>query len=197
FHAQTTDKILVLTTGGKVYTIGADRLPGGRGHGEPIRIMVDMDNDQDIVTAFVHDPQVRRLVVSHEGNGFVVSEADVVANTRKGKQVMNVKTPDEARFCVPVSGDHVAIVGENRKLLVFPLDQVPEMTRGKGVRLQRFKDGGVSDIKTFAIADGLTWTDSAGRVFTRAEADLAEWSGARAAAGRMVPKGFPRTGKFG
>ena len=197
FHAQTTDKILVLTTGGKVYTIGADRLPGGRGHGEPIRIMVDMDNDQDIVTAFVHDPQVRRLVVSHEGNGFVVSEADVVANTRKGKQVMNVKTPAEARFCVPVSGDHVAIVGENRKLLVFPLDQVPEMTRGKGVRLQRFKDGGVSDIKTFAIADGLTWTDSAGRVFTRAEADLAEWSGARAAAGRMVPKGFPRTGKFG
>ncbi|MFP1633107.1 DNA topoisomerase IV subunit A [Zhengella sp. ZM62] len=197
FHAQTTDKILVLTTGGKVYTIGADRLPGGRGHGEPIRIMVDMDNDQDIVTAFVHDPQVRRLLVSHEGNGFVVPEADVVANTRKGRQVMNVKTPDEARFFVPVTGDHVAIVGENRKLLVFPLDQVPEMTRGKGVRLQRYKDGGVSDIRTFAMADGLTWTDSAGRTFTRSQAELAEWTGARAAAGRMVPKGFPRTGKFG
>ncbi|PHP66911.1 DNA topoisomerase IV subunit A [Zhengella mangrovi] len=197
FHAQTTDKILVLTTGGKIFTIGADRLPGGRGHGEPIRIMVDMDNDQDIVTAFVHDPQVRRLVVSHDGNGFLVPEADVIANTRKGKQVMNVKTPDEARFCVPVSGDHVAIVGENRKLLVFPLEQVPEMTRGKGVRLQRYKDGGVSDIKTFAMAGGLTWTDSAERTFTRSEAELTEWIGVRAAAGRMVPKGFPRTGKFG
>ena len=197
FPAQTTDKILVFTTGGKFYTIGADRLPGGRGHGEPIRIIVDMENDQDIVTAFVHDPRRKLLLVSHQGNGFVVPEAEVVANTRKGRQVMNVKAPDEASKCLPVAGDHLAIVGDNRKLLVFPLSEVPEMTRGKGVRLQKYKDGGVLDAKTFAIETGLTWQDSADRVFTRGRAELADWIGERAGAGRMVPKGFPRTGKFG
>ena len=197
FPAQTTDKILVFTTGGKFYTIGADRLPGGRGHGEPIRIIVDMENDQDIVTAFVHDPKRRLLLVSHEGNGFIVPEAEVVANTRKGKQVMNVKAPDEAAKCLPVAGDHLAIVGDNRKMLVFPLTEIPEMARGKGVRLQKYKDGGVLDAKAFAIETGLTWHDSADRVFTRSRADLAEWIGERASAGRMVPKGFPRTGKFG
>ncbi|MCC0030137.1 MAG: DNA topoisomerase IV subunit A [Brucellaceae bacterium] len=196
FHAQTTDKIIVFTTGGKAYTIGADRLPGGRGHGEPIRLIVDMENDQDIVAAFVHDPQRRLLLVSWQGNGFVVPEAEIVANTRKGKQVMNVKTPDEARFCVPSAGDHVAIVGDNRKLLVFPLAEVPEMTRGKGVRLQKYKDGGVADVKAFAMEAGLTWTDSAGREFNRPQAELAEWIGTRAQAGRMVPKGFPRSGRF-
>ncbi|MGQ2902917.1 MAG: DNA topoisomerase IV subunit A [Neoaquamicrobium sediminum] len=196
FHAQTTDKILVFTTGGKFYTIGADRLPGGRGHGEPIRIMVDMDNEQDIVTAFVHDPSRKLLLVSHQGNGFVVPEGEVVANTRKGKQVMNVKSPDEAKICAPVSGDHLAIVGENRKLIVFPLPDVPEMTRGKGVRLQKYKDGGVSDAKSFAMETGLSWTDSADRTFVKTREELAEWIGARAGAGRMVPKGFPRTGRF-
>ncbi|MGB3831640.1 MAG: DNA topoisomerase IV subunit A [Mesorhizobium sp.] len=197
FHAQTTDKILVFTTGGKFYTIGADRLPGGRGHGEPIRIIVDMDNDQDIVTAFVHDPNRKLLLASHQGNGFLVPEGEVVANTRKGRQVMNIKAPDEARICVPVAGDHVAIVGENRKMLVFALSEVPEMARGKGVRLQKYKDGGVLDLKTFAMEAGLSWQDSAERTFTRSQAELAEWIGARASAGRMVPKGFPRTGKFG
>ncbi|WP_367715010.1 DNA topoisomerase IV subunit A [Nitratireductor sp. GISD-1A_MAKvit] len=197
FHAQTTDKILLFTTGGKVFTIGADRLPGGRGHGEPVRIMVDMDNDQAIVTAFAHDPERKLLVVSHAGNGFVVAEKEIVANTRKGKQVMNVKAPDEAKLCLPVSGDHVAVVGQNRKLLVFPLSEVPEMTRGKGVRLQRYKDGGVSDIKTFAMEEGLSWKDSADRTFVKTREELTEWMGNRAAAGRMAPKGFPRTGKFG
>ncbi|MCV0396338.1 MAG: DNA topoisomerase IV subunit A [Rhizobiaceae bacterium] len=197
FHAQTTDKILVFTTGGKVYTIGADRLPGGRGHGEPIRIMVDMDNEQAIVTAFVHDPARKLLVVSHQGYGFVVAESEVVANTRKGKQVMNVKAPDEAAKCVRVTGDHLAIIGENRKMLVFPLAEVPELGRGKGVRLQRYRDGGVSDIKTFAMETGLTWTDSAGREFTRSREELAEWISVRATAGRMAPKGFPKTGRFG
>jgi topoisomerase IV subunit A len=197
FHAQTTDKILLFTTGGKFYTLGGDRLPGGRGHGEPVRIMVDMENDQAVVTAFAHDPERRLLLASYAGNGFIVPEKEVVANTRKGKQVMNVKAPDEARLCMPVSGDHVAIVGENRKLLVFPLAQIPEMVRGKGVRLQRYKDGGIGDLKTFAMADGLTWQDSAERTFTRSQAELAEWLGDRAAAGRMAPKGFPRTGKFG
>ncbi|MER9017462.1 DNA topoisomerase IV subunit A [Mesorhizobium sp. M0898] len=197
FHAQTTDKVLVFTTGGKFYTIGADRLPGGRGHGEPIRIIVDMDNDQDIVTAFVHDPKRKLLLVSHEGNGFIVPEEEVVANTRKGKQVMNVKAPDEAQRCVSVAGDHLAIVGENRKMLVFPLAEIPEMGRGKGVRLQKYKDGGVLDLKTFTLASGLSWQDSADRTFTKSRDELAEWIGARASAGRMVPKGFPRTGKFG
>ncbi|MBN9271401.1 MAG: DNA topoisomerase IV subunit A, partial [Mesorhizobium sp.] len=166
FPAQTTDKILIFTTGGKFYTIGADRLPGGRGHGEPIRIIVDMENDQDIVSAFVHEADRKLLLASHQGNGFVVPEAEVVANTRKGRQVMNVKAPDEAKLCVPISGDHAAIVGENRKLLVFALSEVPEMTRGKGVRLQKYKDGGVLDLKTFAMADGLSWQDSADRTFT-------------------------------
>ncbi|MER8954103.1 DNA topoisomerase IV subunit A [Mesorhizobium sp. M0833] len=197
FHAQTTDKVLVFTTGGKFYTIGADRLPGGRGHGEPIRIIVDMDNDQDIVTAFVHDPKRKLLLVSHDGNGFIVPEEEVVANTRKGKQVMNVKAPDEAQRCVSVAGDHLAIVGENRKMLVFPLAEIPEMGRGKGVRLQKYKDGGVLDLKTFTLANGLSWQDSADRTFTKSRDELAEWIGARASAGRMVPKGFPRTGKFG
>jgi topoisomerase-4 subunit A len=197
FHAMTTDKVLLFTTGGKFFTIGADRLPGGRGHGEPVRIMVDMDNDRDIATAFVHEPGRRLLLASHQGYGFVVPEDDIVANTRKGKQVMNVKTPDEAQKVVFVTGDHVAAVGENRKMLVFPLAQVPEMARGKGVRLQRYKDGGLSDIKTFGIEEGLTWLDSSGRTFTRTREELTEWQGDRAAAGRLAPKGFPRSGKFG
>ncbi|WP_439272615.1 DNA topoisomerase IV subunit A [Pseudochrobactrum sp. HB0163] len=196
FHAETTDKIIVATTGGKFFTIGANTLPGGRGHGEPIRIMVDMDNDQDILTAFVHDATAKLLLASHEGYGFIVNESEVVANTRKGKQIMNVKLPDEMKICQPVAGDTVAVVGENRKMLVFPLADLPELSRGKGVRLQKYKDGGVSDIRTFAIGQGLTWQDSADRTFTRSKEELLEWTGARASAGRMVPKGFPRSGKF-
>nr|WP_176024211.1 DNA topoisomerase IV subunit A [Brucella pseudintermedia] len=196
FHAETTDKLLFFTTGGKFFTIGANTLPGGRGHGEPIRILVDMENDQDILTAFVHDPAAKLLLVSHEGNGFIVPESEAVANTRKGKQVMNVKAPDEAKLCQRVSGDHIAVVGENRKMVVFPLSDIPEMTRGKGVRLQKYKDGGVSDVRTFAIAEGLTWQDSADRTFNRSKEELVEWIGVRASAGRLVPKGFPRSGKF-
>ncbi|MBX5009938.1 DNA topoisomerase IV subunit A [Rhizobium lentis] len=196
FPAQTTDKILIVTTGGKAFTLGGDKLPGGRGHGEPLRIMVDMDNDQAVLTAFVHDPSRKQLIVSTAGNGFVVPEAELVANTRKGKQIMNVSLPEETQLLVPVTGDHVAVVGENRKLLVFPLVQVPEMSRGKGVRLQRYKDGGISDIRCFAISEGLVWEDSAGRTFTKNKDELAEWLGDRATAGRTVPKGFPRSGKF-
>jgi len=196
FPAQTTDKVLVMTTGGKVYTLGADKLPGGRGHGEPLRIMVDMENDQDVLTAFVHDPALKVIVASQAGNGFVVAESEMVANTRKGKQVMNVGMPDEAKLVVPVRGDHVAVVGENRKMLIFPLAQLPEMSRGKGVRLQRYKDGGVSDIRCFTLAEGLSWDDSAGRTFVRTKDELTEWLADRAGAGRTVPKGFPRSGKF-
>ncbi|CAN7556500.1 DNA topoisomerase IV subunit A [Rhizobium sp. LjRoot30] len=196
FPAQTTDKILLVTTGGKAYTLGADKLPGGRGHGEPLRIMVDMENDQDVLTAFVHDPNRKLILASTSGNGFIVAESEMIANTRKGKQIMNVSMPDEAKLVVTVSGDHVAVVGENRKMLVFPLVQLPEMVRGKGVRLQRYKDGGISDIRCFSIAEGLTWEDSAGRTFTKNKDELAEWLAERASAGRTVPKGFPRSGKF-
>ncbi|WP_018687556.1 DNA topoisomerase IV subunit A [Ahrensia kielensis] len=198
FHAQTTDKIIVFTTVGKFYTIGADRLPGGRGHGEPIRLVVDMDNDSDILTAFVYKAGRKLFLSSSVGNGFIVGESDVIANTRKGKQVMNVKLPDEALIChpVPEGADYVASVGENRKMLLFALDQVPEMTRGKGVRLQKFKDGGIKDVTLFKLEEGLTWFDSSSRAHNRTKEELAEYMGARAGAGRMVPKGFPRSGKF-
>lgn len=196
FNAYTTDKLLVITTGGKAYTLGADKMPGGRGHGEPLRIMIDMDNDQDVLSAFVHQPERKLLLASNIGNGFIVKEADMIANTRKGKQVMNVKMPDEAHLCVPVKGDHVAVIGKNRKMLIFPLVQLPEMARGKGVRLQRYKDGGIADMQCFSMEDGLTWKDSAGREYIRSQEELTEWMGDRAQAGRMVPKGFPRSGKF-
>jgi topoisomerase-4 subunit A len=155
-----------------------------------------MDNDQAVLTAFVHDPARKLLMASTVGNGFIVAESDMVANTRKGKQIMNVSLPVETRLCVPVTGDHVAIIGENRKMLIFPLEQLPEMSRGKGVRLQRYKDGGVSDIRCFAMEGGLTWEDSAGRMHNRKKEELTEWIADRAQAGRLVPKGFPRSGKF-
>ena len=196
FHAETTDKVILFTTGGKFFTLGADKLPGGRGHGEPVRVMVDMDNDTDIIAAFKHDTKRKLLIASKAGNGFVVSEPDVIANTRKGKQVLNVKMPDEAALCTPASGDSLAVVGDNRKLLIFAIDQIPEMGRGKGVRLQKYKDGGVKDVRVFNKADGLTWEDSASRSHNRSMEELAEYVGERAQAGRMAPKGFPKNGKF-
>jgi len=197
FHAETTDKVILFTTGGKFFTLGADKLPGGRGHGDPVRVLVDMDNDTDIVAAFKHDSKRKLLVASKIGNGFIVAESDVIANTRKGKQVLNVKMPDEAGICVPANGDHLAVVGENRKLLIFPVSQIPEMGRGKGVRLQKYKDGGVKDVRIFNIEDGLTWEDSAERTHNRSREELAEFIGERAQAGRVAPKGFPKNGKFG
>jgi len=195
-HAQTTDKLLLLSTGGKVFTLAGDRLPGGRSQGEPVRLMVDMEEGQDIVELFVHRPGRKRVIASKKGDGFLVSEDELIANTRKGKQVLNVTGTEEARLIVPVDGDMVAIIGDNRKLLVFPLDALPEMTRGKGVRLQKYKDGGLSDLKTFASTTGLNWTDSSGRSFTRSMAELAEWLGNRAEAGRQPPTGFPRNNRF-
>ncbi|HUS55759.1 MAG TPA: DNA topoisomerase IV subunit A [Thermohalobaculum sp.] len=194
FHAQTTDKILVFATNGRFYTLGADRLPGGRGMGEPMRLMIDLANDEDLVALFIHHPGERLLVASSAGNGFIVEENEVIAQTRSGRQVLNVKDGVKAVICQTVTGDHVAVVGLNRKLLVFALADLPEMTRGKGVRLQKYKDGGLSDALCFAIADGLTWKDPAGR--TRTETDLAEHLGKRASAGRMAPRGFPRDNKF-
>ena len=195
-RAETTDKLLMLTTGGKVYTLGGDKLPGGRGQGEPVRLMVDIEEGQDIVDLFVYRPGTKRLIASSVGNGFVVDEDEMIANTRKGKQVLNVGAPDEARLLVPVEGDMVAVIGQNRKMLVFPMNQLPVMTRGKGVRLQRYKDGGISDLKTFKSETGLTWTDSSGRTFTKPVAELTEWIADRATAGRQPPNGFPRNNRF-
>ncbi len=196
-HAETTDKLLVFSTGGKFYTLGADKLPGGRGHGEPIRLMVDMDNAQDIVTVFVHKPGRKLLLASTDGRGFVVPETEVIANTRKGKQVLNVDGTEEARICVEAGGDFVAIIGQNRKFLIFPAEQLPEMTRGKGVRLQRYKDGGPSDVRTFSAAEGLTWMDSSGRSYTRTAEELKPWVAERGQAGRLPPDKFPKTNSFG
>ena len=193
--AQTTDKLVLFATNGRFFTLGVDKLPGGRGHGEPVRIMIDLEATNDILTGFIFKEGRKRLLASYEGNGFIVAEDEVVATTRKGKQVLNVKEPDEAVVCTPVEGDMVAVIGENRKMLVFPLDDLNEMTRGKGVRLQRYKDGGLADARTFIKADGINWIDSAGRNCKAAE-DLVNWLGARASAGRMPPKGFPKSNKF-
>ncbi len=197
FFAETTSKCLVFATNGRFYTLEAAKLPGGRGHGEPIRLFVDIEQEADVVTVFPFRGGRKFLVASRAGRGFVVPEDECVANTRKGKQVLNVDLPDEARAIAPVGGELVAGVGENRKMLIFPLEQVPEMTRGRGVRLQRYKDGGLSDVKTFQAADGLTWIDPAGRTYTLSIKDLADWRGNRADAGRLAPKGFPKTNRFG
>jgi topoisomerase-4 subunit A len=197
FHTETTAKILVLASNGKVFTLEAAKLPGGRGFGDPVRLMSDIEEDADIVTAIPLQPGQKLLIASSEAYGFVAAADDVAANTRKGRQVLNVDgRTARAVLMAPADGDHVAVVGENRKLVVFPLAQVPEMGRGKGVRLQRYKDGGLSDAKVFRLADGLTWRDTSGRTWTVAQAELTEWLGDRAAAGRLPPKGFPKSNRF-
>jgi topoisomerase-4 subunit A len=193
-RAQTTDKLLVFATNGRFYTIGADKLPGGRGFGDPVRLVVDLPNDQDIVTLRVHRPGQRLVIAAADGRGFVVPENEVVAQTKNGKQVLNLASGVEAAACAPAEGDMVAVVGENRKLLFFPLNDLPEMTRGRGTILQRYKDGGLSDVTTFKRDDGLSWVMGGGK--TRTETDLMNWLGKRGAAGRLPPKGFPRSGKF-
>ena len=193
--AWTTDKLVLFSTDGKFYTINGDALPGGRGHGDPVRLIIDIEENHDTVELFVHKPGRKLLVASTAGNGFIVSEDDVVASTRKGKQVLNVDEPEEAVVCVPADGDSVAVIGENRKLLIFPLAELNEMSRGRGTRFQRYKDGGLSDAKVFNKADGLGWVDSAGRNWT--VEDLLSWQGGRAQAGRLPPKGFPKSNKFG
>ena len=194
FHAETTDRLLLLGSGGRFFTLACNLLPGGRGAGEPVRLMVDLPNEDEIVDLFIHDPKRKLLVASTAGDGFVVAETEVLAQTRSGKQVLTVKDKIRAAVCSPVAGDHVAVVGENRKVLVFPVSELPEMARGKGVRLQKYKDGGLSDAITFTLADGLQWKDGGGR--TRTESDLTEWIGKRASAGRMAPRGFPRDNRF-
>jgi topoisomerase-4 subunit A len=190
---ETTDKLLVFGTNGKFYTLGIDKLPGGRGHGEPIRLMIDLGNDQDIVQVMIHKPGQKLLVASADARGFVVNSDDVIAQTRNGKQVLSVPDGVEAQVCTPAEGDMVACIGENRKMLLFKLDEVPEMSRGRGVMLQKYKDGGLSDAKVYKKSEGLSWRlgDK-----TRTETNLRDWIGERAQAGRLPPQGFPRGNKF-
>ncbi|MCT4334685.1 DNA topoisomerase IV subunit A [Paracoccus sp. YLB-12] len=196
-HAETTDKLMVFASNGRFYTLPANGLPGGRGMGEPLRLMVELPNEAEVIAVFPWRDGEKYLVASKAGDGFVVAASDILAQTKTGKQVLN----GEALLCKPVSGDHVAVVGTNRKMLVFPLTELPEMARGKGVRLQRFGSGGgllaadsLSDATFVTLAEGLSWPMSGGK--TRTESDLGEWLGKRAGAGRMAPRGFPRDNKF-
>jgi topoisomerase-4 subunit A len=197
FPAETTSRCLLFATNGRFYTLDAGKLPGGRGHGEPLGLFIDMEQDAEIVSVFRHQGGRKFLVASEQGRGFVVSEDDCIANTRKGKQVLNVKAKDAARAIAGVDGDLVAAIGENRKMLIFPISDVPEMGRGSGVRLQRYKDGGLSDVTVFLGKDGLNWFDGAGRAFTMSLKELSDWRGKRADAGRLAPKGFPKSNSFG
>ncbi len=192
-HAETTDKFLLFGTNGRFYTIGCGKLPGGRGFGDPIRLMTGLGNDQEIVTVMVHKPGRKLLVAASDGRGFVVPEDEVLAQTKGGKQVLNVKGGVEAQSCTVADGDFVAVVGENRKLLIFPSDELPTMSRGRGVVLQRYKDGGMSDATVFTLAEGLTWR--AGDR-SRTETDLKDWIGKRAQAGRIAPRGFSSANRF-
>jgi topoisomerase-4 subunit A len=192
-HAQTTDKLMLFSTDGRFFTLECAKLPGGRGNGEAIRTFVDLPPDADIVAVFAHVPGRKLLVAAETGHGFVTSEDDAVAMTKNGRRVMNVKPGTEAKACVFVAGDSVAVIGDNRKIVIFPLADVPEMARGQGVYLQRYKDGGLLDATTFTWKDGLK--DDNGRLFEASE--LKEWRGARAQAGRLPPRGWAKSGKFG
>jgi topoisomerase-4 subunit A len=194
FHAETTDKIVIIGSNGRFYTLIGANLPGGRGMGEPVRLMVDLPNEAEITDLMIWRPGEKLLVCSTAGDGFIVPSEEVLAQTRAGKAVLTVRDGVKTALCRPVKGDLVAVVGDNRKMLVFGLDELPEMAKGKGVRLQRYKDGGLSDATTFASAVGLAWKDPAGR--TRTEPDVTEWRAARATAGRMAPRGFPRDNHF-
>jgi topoisomerase-4 subunit A len=195
-RAETTDKLLIFATNGKFYTIGCDKLPGGRGFGEPIRLWIDLGNEHEIVTMMIYKPGQKLLVAGHDGRGFIVPADEVVAQTKNGKQVLSVPEGVEAVVASPIpeGGDMLAVVGENRKLLIFPIGEVPEMNRGRGVTLQKYKDGGLSDARVYVKREGLTWRLGEK---TRTETDLKLWVGQRAQAGRLPPNGFPKNNKFG
>jgi topoisomerase IV subunit A len=197
FFAESTSKILVLASDGKIFTLEAGKLPGGRSQGEPVRLMADIGEGATISAVLPYAPGAKMLVASSDGRGFVAPQDEMVGGTRKGKTLINVDKPATARVITPADGDLVAVIGENRKLLVFPLEQVPEMARGKGVRLQKYRDGGIADAKVFHRTDGLTWKDPSGRVFTVGAEYLKEWIGNRAEAGRLPPRGFPKSNRFG
>jgi topoisomerase IV subunit A len=196
FFAESTSKLLLFATNGKFYSLDVAKLPGGRGHGEPIRMFIDMDQDAAIVSLFANKGERKFLVANSEGQGFIVKEEDCVSNTRKGKQVMNVEMPNEARAIATVAGDMVAVIGTNHKMVLFAIDQVPEMARGRGVRLQKYTSASLSDVTTFDSKEGLAWKDSAGRDQSMTMKELADWRGNRADAGRLA-HGLPKSNRFG
>lgn len=193
FHAETTDKILVITDAGRIFTLSCDKLPGGRGFGEPVSLMVELPSDSEILNIIVAKPG-KLLLVADSGHGFVTDIENNIAQTKNGKQVMTLNDGAKAIVARPVIGDYLAVVGTNRKMLVFALAELPEMARGRGVTLQRYKDGSLADAKPFTLEDGLSWQQSGGR--TRTERELGPWLGKRAGAGRLVPTGFPRPARF-
>ncbi|MGY3690315.1 topoisomerase-4 subunit A [Bradyrhizobium sp. USDA 3240] len=195
FFAETTSKLLLFATNGKFYSLDVAKLPGGRGHGEPIRMFIDLEQDAAIISLFVNKGERKFLIASSEGQGFIVKEEDCVGNTRKGKQVLNVEMPNEARAITTVTGDTVAVIGTNHKMVLFGLDQVPEMARGRGVRLQKYSSSELSDVAVFDAKAGLTWKDSAGREHSMTLKELADWRGNRADAGRLA-HGLPKSNKF-
>jgi topoisomerase-4 subunit A len=198
FHAQTTDKLLLATAGGRFYTLAADKLPGGRGFGEPVRLMVDLDGEGADIVALLPAGASKLLLATSDGRGFLTSARGAIAETRKGKQVVNVRPGARLKIVRPLPADHdyIAAIGDNRKMVAFPLSELPDMARGQGVGIQRYRDGGLSDATTFRFADGLSWSmgGASGRI--RTEPDLSPWRTARGAAGRMPPVGFPRDNKF-
>ncbi|MBU0773744.1 MAG: DNA topoisomerase IV subunit A, partial [Alphaproteobacteria bacterium] len=198
FHAYTTDKLLLATSTGRVYTLGSDKLPGGRGFGDPVRSLVDMDNEGAIVAFMPARAGTELLLASSDGRGFIAAVAEIMAETRKGRQVVNVRTGAKLAVIRPVApgSDSVAVIGENRKLLVFSLDEMPRMARGQGVQMQRYRDGGLSDAITFRLVDGLSWAMGGETGRMRTESDMTPWKVARGAAGRMPPTGFPRDNRF-
>jgi topoisomerase-4 subunit A len=198
FHAQTTDKLLVMADNGRVYTLAGDKLPGGRGFGEPLRLTIDLEAEAEVIAGMVVRPDTRLFVATSDGRGFVTSGEVVIAETRKGKQLVNLRPGAKVLLLRQVKGDAdaVAVIGENRKMLVFKLDELPELGRGSGVQLQRYRDGGLSDAIAFAMAEGISWPlgGDSGRV--RTESDLTPWRAIRGASGRIAPNGFPRSNRF-
>jgi len=186
---------VIFGSNGRFYTIPVDRLPGGRGQGEPLRLMIDLPNEHDVVALFPHVPGLRVLVAADDGRGFIVDGEEALAQTRAGKQVLTPAKGARATICIPADGDMAVFVGDNRRMLVTELAEIPEMARGRGVILQRYRTGGLADARVFRLADGLSWRQGENR--TRSEADVTPWRGARGGAGRNVPQGFPRSGRFG
>jgi topoisomerase-4 subunit A len=199
FHAQTTDRLALIASNGRVYTLTGDKLPGARGFGEPVRLFIDLDAEVDIVQLLVVRPEMKLLLASSDGKGFVATGEATLAETRKGKQLVNLRPGAKVAVVrvVPEGADAVAAIGENRKMVVFPLGELPELGRGQGVTLQRYRDGGLSDAVAFRLADGLSWALGGESGRTRTETDLTSWRAARGAAGRMPPIGFPRSNRFG
>jgi topoisomerase-4 subunit A len=193
--AETTDRLLIFGSNGRFYALGVDGLPSGRGQGEPLRLQIDLANEHAVVAMFPYRPGMKILVAASDGRGFLVDGDEALAQTRAGKQVLSPGKDAEASICVPTDGDAVALVGENRRMLVVELADIPEIARGRGVILQRYRMGKLADAKMFRLADGLSWRQGESR--TRTETDLTPWRGPRGGAGRSVPNGFPRNGKFG